>query len=81
MDAAVAEVTVKGAWQAIDLDTALRLHRTRVMRCVECHGRVRAFREGSNGQVAHMEHEHRNKGCSRGDCFDGTPRIHHRPLR
>lgn len=77
----VAQVSVKGEWQSIDLNTALGLHRNRVMRCIECQGRVRAFRQGSNGQVAHMEHDHRNKGCSRGDCFDGEHRIHHRPVR
>jgi hypothetical protein len=79
-DMPVCEVEVRGLWTAIDLSTALRLARTRFMRCVECHGRVRAHREGSTGQRAHMEHDERHPGCSRGDCFDGHQRRHHRAI-
>ena len=50
------------------------------MRCIECQGRVRAHATGKNGAVAHMEHEHRNYGCTRGDCFDGTKRMHEKPI-
>lgn len=74
----VCEVRLKGTWTPIDLDAALRLAKSRVLRCIECQGRVRAHKEGVDGQKAHMEHEHRHKGCSRGDCFDGESRPHHR---
>ena len=36
--------------------------------------------EGADGQEAHFEHDERNKGCSLGDCFDGTKRMHRKPL-
>lgn len=77
-DEPVAEIWAKGAWQPIDIGLAVRMPSSRIMRCLECGGRVRAHREGSNGQRPHMEHYERHKGCSRGDCFDGSSRPHHR---
>lgn len=75
------EVKSFDEWTSLDLDAALKLASSRTLRCPECHGQVRAHREGSNGAKAHMEHHERHKGCSRGDCFDGTSRPHHRVLR
>lgn len=77
----VAEVKSFGDWVPVDLETALRQPRTRAMRCPECHGYVRAHNASSSGMRAHMEHEMRNAGCSRGDCFDGDRRPHPRQAR
>jgi hypothetical protein len=79
-DEIVCEVEVRGRWQPLDLDAALKLASSRVLRCIECGGRVRAHKAGSNGQKAHMEHGERHPGCSRGDCYDGTSRPHHRHI-
>ena len=74
------EVQVRGSWIPISISQALRLHKERTMRCVECHGRVRAHSEGKNGNRPHFEHHERHKGCSLGDCFDGVKTIHRRPV-
>jgi uncharacterized protein with PIN domain len=71
------------AWITIQVDEALgygKIERQR-LRCLECHGRVKPMSAGP-GRVpcAHFEHFRRNKGCSRGDCFDGTRRTHPNPL-
>jgi hypothetical protein len=67
------------AWITIKVDEAVgygKKERNR-LRCLECHGRVKPMRAGPGGvPCAHFEHFRRNKGCSRGDCFDGTPRVH-----
>jgi hypothetical protein len=76
-----AELPIKGAWQTITLEQALGLDKSRRMRCPECHGQVRAHGVGKDGQRPHMEHKHRNKGCSRGDCFDGHPAMHPKALK
>lgn len=75
-----AELFANKRWNMISVEHALSMPRSRVLRCPECQGRVRAHREGSTGQRAHMEHYERHKGCSRGDCFDGTSRPHPRSL-
>lgn len=74
------ELWANRAWQLIDIDLAVTMPRSRRMRCAECSGQVRAHGAGTTGQAAHFEHLERNPGCSRGDCFDGQPRQHHRPL-
>lgn len=66
----------KGTWERIPLSQALTLAKGREMRCQECHGQVRPFVTGKNGEVAHFEHAERNPGCSLGDCFDGSKRMH-----
>lgn len=76
-----AELVLKGQWQTITLEQALRLDKSRRMRCPECHWQVKAHAVGKNGQRPHMEHETRNSGCSRGDCFDGTRRMHPKALK
>jgi hypothetical protein len=74
------ELHANGIWQPIELELALKMPKTRRIRCPECHGRVRAHTAGKNGMKAHMEHLERNPGCPRGDCFDGTPRRHPKAL-
>lgn len=75
-----AELHANRTWNPISIAVALSMPRSRRMRCPECHGRVRAHREGTTGQRAHMEHYERHTGCSRGDCFDGNSRPHPRAL-
>lgn len=74
------ELWANKRWELIDIELAVRMPKGRFMRCVECHGRVRAHALGKTGQAAHFEHFERHKGCSRGDCFDGDPRMHHRTM-
>jgi len=75
------ELQANGRWELVDIGLALTMPRSRRMRCAECGGRVRAHGAGTTGQAAHFEHQERHRGCSRGDCFDGETRPHHRPLR
>ena len=82
MDLEIAcEVYANKQWQGIDLALALKMPKTRIKRCPECHGRVRVHSAGSNGMRAHMEHFTRHAGCYRGDCFDGHSRQHPDALR
>lgn len=68
-------------WEPISVQDVLGLGRQEVKRCPECHGRVKAVKAGPNGvPAAHFEHFNRHKGCSLGDCFDGTRRLHSTPL-
>jgi hypothetical protein len=73
---ATCELYANQTWNSIGISDALRMPRSRMMRCPECHGRVRAHRQGTTGQREHFEHYERHKGCSRGDCFDGNLRKH-----
>jgi len=74
------ELKVRGVWTRITLEDALRLDKDRIKRCLECQGQVRAHQAGKNGEAAHFEHYERNPGCSLGHFFDGTPRMHRKPL-
>lgn len=75
-----AELHANGSWQPIEMELALKMPKTRRMRCPECHGRVRAHKAGKDGQKAHMEHYERHAGCSRGDSFKGSPSPHPRAI-
>jgi hypothetical protein len=74
------EVKVRGEWQRITLQDALRLDKDRLKRCPECYGRVRAHSVGKNGEAAHFEHFEQNPGCYLGHNFDGTKRSHRKPM-
>ena len=75
-DDIVCQVVAHGNWEGINIFLALKMPKTRIKRCIECHGRVRPHSTGSNGMKAHIEHFERHRGCSRGDCFDGSSRPH-----
>lgn len=75
-----AELHANKAWQPIEIELALKMPKTRRMRCPDCHGRVRAHKVGSDGQRAHMEHYERHTGCPRGDCFKGPLSPHSKAL-
>lgn len=63
-------------WMTMSVLKAYQLRDT-LARCKECHGRVKLMCAGPNGvPQAHPEHYARNRGCSLGDCFDGTARMH-----
>jgi hypothetical protein len=49
------EVRGSDGWERMAISDAL-LNRFLEMRCPECHGRVRAHKEGTTGQGAHFEH-------------------------
>ncbi len=69
----------KATWITIHVTEALGLDRKQKqrLRCVDCHGRVKPVRVGPAGKpCAHFEHFRRHRGCSRGDCFDGTHTPH-----
>ena len=70
------QIFAHGEWVQISLEKALTMHADRTLRCTECHGRVRAHKEGKDGQRAHFEHKSRHPGCSRGNCFSGTSSLH-----
>jgi hypothetical protein len=75
------EMLVRGEWIRISLDDALsKYDASRTKRCVECHGQVRAHREGSDGMRAHFEHFERHDGCSLGVSFSGIRSMHRKPL-
>jgi hypothetical protein len=75
------EVKVKGAWLSVTIDKALGLHPERVLRCPECHGRVRAHNASEDGGMrAHFEHRVGHEGCSRGHYFKGHSSPHPRRL-
>ncbi len=69
------ELWANNWWERIDMDLALRMPPGRQMRCVDCHGRVRAHREGTTGQAARMEHLEAHPGRARGNIFDGVSRT------
>lgn len=74
------EIYAFDKWQEIDIDTALRMHKDRMMRCIVCHGRVYPHSEGTNSQKAHFEHKDAHGGCSLGNSFNGHRSRHPRAL-
>jgi hypothetical protein len=75
-----AELWALDQWVVIDTDFGRKMAPRRRIRCPECHGAVR-FHEGSKSDPAHFEHVEENPGCSLGDRFDGTRRVHGRPMK
>lgn len=69
-----------GVWEKISITEALPIRSEYLMRCCECHGRVRAHRLANNGMRAHFEHRRAHKGCSRSTGFSGTQSPHPDPV-
>ena len=68
-----------GIWDEISIDVALKIRDSGAtnftIRCQECHGQVRAHKEGAGG--AHFEHLQGHAGCSKGNYYDGQgSRLH-----
>jgi len=74
------DLWANGRWNLIGIDVGCNMPTDRRMRCPECHGRVRPHKRGKNGEAAHFEHAERSPGCTLGDWFDGTRRLHRKPL-
>lgn len=63
-------------WEEIDIDEAIPIRSEYLMRCCECHGRVKAHRQANNGMRPHFEHWAAHDGCSRSTRFSGTRSPH-----
>ena len=74
--AVICDVWRGNRWEEIDIDEALSIRSQYLMRCCECHGRVRAHREANNGMRAHFEHRLAHNGCRRSTKFSGTRSPH-----
>jgi hypothetical protein len=69
-----AEAWIGSEWIIIPVETALE-YPDLIRRCLECGGAIRLHRASqTTSHRAHAEHRRRFKGCSLGDCFDGTNR-------
>ena len=73
-----AELWANKRWVLIPIAEGVK-YAERRLRCPECHGAVRPFQ--SVKIASHYEHGERNPGCSKGDCFDGTPKPHRKALK
>jgi hypothetical protein len=62
--AAECEIKMQGEWRRIGVTAAVCIGRDSLMRCAECHGRVRVHKAGTTGQQAHFEHYTSHTGCS-----------------
>jgi hypothetical protein len=68
-------------WHTISVKDGLRLQEN-TFRCPECLGRVRLRQAAAEpGSEAYADHYAKNKGCSLGDCFDGTKKPHPKPIQ
>ncbi len=65
-----------GAWEKISIAEALPIRSEYLMRCCECHGRVRAHRLANNGMRAHFEHRVAHSGCGLSTKYSGTDSLH-----
>jgi len=65
-------------WEIISAKEALRLNPLTLMRCPECHGRVRVQLGGLRG--ACFAHLLRHDGCSLVSTFSGTRERHPKPV-
>jgi len=72
----VAELFANKQWQPVEIELALQMGPGRIMRCVDCGGRVRAHKAGTTGQRAHREHYERHSGCPRSVSFCGERSPH-----
>lgn len=72
----VCEERINGRWSARTVAEVLAAAARGPIRCPECHGRVRAHKEGTTGQRAHFEHMRRHDGCSLKSTFNGRKTRH-----
>lgn len=76
----VADGTRHYAWTTIAAHDALKIAEPR-LRCPECKGAIGLFRQSQDGAKPNRgEHKAKNRGCSLGDCFDGTHRMAVNPI-
>ena len=68
------------AWKTMKVTEAMRLAEPK-LRCPECKGAVGLFCASDNGRMPNRaEHRKRNRGCSLGDCFEGTHQLATNPI-
>ena len=68
------------AWATIPIEAALKIAEPR-LRCPECKGAVGLRRRSEDGALPdRAEHKAKNRGCSLGDCFNGTPKLAEKPI-
>lgn len=73
----VCEERINGHWVRRAVAEVLTAAARSPIRCPECHGRVRAHKEGTTGQRAHFEHMKRHEGCSlKKSTFSGRRARH-----
>ena len=75
LDNLEAETRTPSGWVRIGIDDALRSS-VQPLRCVACHGPMRAHKKAITGQRAHFEHFNHHSGCPRGDSFNGVATPH-----
>ena len=74
------ELWGNGGWHLRTIEQVLGWPREKLLRCVECHGRVKWHKAGAdNVPPAHFEHYVRHPGCSRCDQHDGSRSPHPSP--
>lgn len=77
MDNFACEVKRAGVWVRISIQDALEMDSVQLKRCPECHGRVRAHKDGKDGPPqAHFEHFDAHAGCSKSVKFKGVKSAH-----
>jgi hypothetical protein len=75
LDNLEAETRISSRWTRVSIDDALG-SAARPLRCIACHGPMRAHKKAVTGQRAHFEHYNYHSGCPRGGGFDGTATPH-----
>lgn len=59
------ELLANKDWLTVSVEEVLAKWTDRKLRCIECHGAVRAHKAGPEGQPpAHFEHRDAHAGCS-----------------
>jgi len=71
------EAWVDRRWELLSIEEAKARGKVPV-RCPECKGQIKLH--AGEKITPHAEHVDRFAGCSRGDCFDGNPRLNPFPL-
>lgn len=74
--AVICDVWRGNRWEEIDITEALPIRSEYLLRCCECHGRVRAHRQANNGMPAHFEHRVAHSGCGLSTKYSGKGSLH-----
>ena len=74
------EAWLDNNWQVEMIDDVLAMDPRPLLRCADCHGRVRAHHQANNGMRAHFEHFEKHEGCSLKSTFKGSRSRHPNPM-
>ena len=72
----ICEAKIANRWTVLSIADVLALDPRPMLRCLECHGSVRAHNQANNGMRAHFEHFVRHDGCSLKHSFNGKHTRH-----